>query len=70
MVSDDIPESAQGEGAIEVTYETLGGLGHVIVATSQQGVVMLERISELEQDNTRLRGMLDVASQRVARLQH
>ncbi|GKE03762.1 hypothetical protein Tco_1395780 [Tanacetum coccineum] len=31
--------------------------GHRIVATSQQGVVMSERISELERDNTRLRGM-------------
>nr|GEX25669.1 retrotransposon protein, putative, Ty3-gypsy subclass [Tanacetum cinerariifolium] len=36
--------------------------GHRIVVTSQQGVVMSERISELERDNMRLRGMLDVAS--------
>ncbi|GKD33239.1 putative reverse transcriptase domain-containing protein, partial [Tanacetum coccineum] len=43
--------------------------GHRIVALSQQGTVMSERISELEQDNTRLRGMLDVASQRVTRFQ-
>ncbi|GKA28472.1 putative reverse transcriptase domain-containing protein [Tanacetum coccineum] len=57
MVSDDIPKPAQEEGAIEVTYETLGGLGHMIVATSQQGAVMSKRISELERDNTRLRGM-------------
>ncbi|GKD42700.1 hypothetical protein Tco_1267345 [Tanacetum coccineum] len=41
----------------------------MIVATSHQGVVMSERISELEQDNTRLRGMLDVTSQRVSQLQ-
>ncbi|GJY95678.1 hypothetical protein Tco_0512039 [Tanacetum coccineum] len=41
--------------------------GHRIVATGQQGAVMLERISKLKWDNTRLRGMLDVASQRVAR---
>ncbi|GKF64127.1 hypothetical protein Tco_0187575, partial [Tanacetum coccineum] len=40
--------------------------GHRIVALSQQGTVMSERISELEQDNTRLRGMLDVASERVS----
>ncbi|GKF12128.1 hypothetical protein Tco_0050054, partial [Tanacetum coccineum] len=95
VVSDDIPEPAQEEGAIEVTYETLGDLvqrfhdhtmeilvhrvqviegiqmdwGHMIVASSQQGTVMSERISELERDNTRLRGMLDVVSQRVTQFQ-
>ncbi|GJZ40559.1 putative reverse transcriptase domain-containing protein [Tanacetum coccineum] len=41
------------EGSIEVTYETLGDL--------------VQR--ELKQDNTRLRDMMDVASQRVARSQ-
>ncbi|GJT95476.1 putative reverse transcriptase domain-containing protein [Tanacetum coccineum] len=54
-VLDDIPEPAQ-KGAIEGTYETLGDLGHRIVATGQQSVVLLERISELERVNTRLRG--------------
>ncbi|GKG34198.1 hypothetical protein Tco_0436894, partial [Tanacetum coccineum] len=39
--------------------------GHMIVATGKQSVVQLERISELERDNTRLKGMLDVTSQRV-----
>ncbi|GKD65654.1 hypothetical protein Tco_1307762, partial [Tanacetum coccineum] len=53
VVSYDIPEPAQEEGAIEATYETLGDL----------------RISELEQYNTRLKGMLDVASQRIGRLE-
>ncbi|GJT36818.1 hypothetical protein Tco_0936683 [Tanacetum coccineum] len=43
--------------------------GHMIVVTGQQSDVLSERISELEQDNTRLRGTLDVASQRVSRLQ-
>ncbi|GKD87779.1 hypothetical protein Tco_1358933 [Tanacetum coccineum] len=43
--------------------------GSRIVATGQQSVVLSERISELERDNTRLRGTLDVASQRVSRLQ-
>ncbi|GKD22305.1 hypothetical protein Tco_1224008 [Tanacetum coccineum] len=43
--------------------------GHMIVATGQQSVVLSERIRELERDNTRLRGMMDVASQRVTRLQ-
>ncbi|GKF29341.1 hypothetical protein Tco_0095683, partial [Tanacetum coccineum] len=83
------------EGAIEVTYETLGDLvqrfhdhtveipvyrvqviksiqsdhGHKIIVTGQQGTVMSKRISELERDNTRLIGMLDVTSQRVTRFQ-
>ncbi|GJT85293.1 hypothetical protein Tco_1067010 [Tanacetum coccineum] len=71
-MSKDISEPAQEERAIEGTYETLGDMrdqGHRIVATGQQSVVQSERISELERDNTRLRGTLDVASQRVSRLQ-
>ncbi|GJU43818.1 putative reverse transcriptase domain-containing protein [Tanacetum coccineum] len=94
VVADDISEPAQ-EGAVEVTYETLGYLvqrfhdhteeipvhrvqaiesvnrdqGHWIVATGQQSADMLERIRELERDNMRLRDMMDVASQRVARSQ-
>ncbi|GJZ96751.1 hypothetical protein Tco_0669085 [Tanacetum coccineum] len=58
-VPDDVPDPAQKEGVVEVTYETLGDLS----------VVLSERISELKRDNTRLRGTLDVASQRVSRLQ-
>nr|GEV98368.1 reverse transcriptase domain-containing protein [Tanacetum cinerariifolium] len=42
---------------------------HRIVVMSQQSVVLSERISELEQDNTRLRDMMDVASQRVTQFQ-
>ncbi|GJY29064.1 putative reverse transcriptase domain-containing protein [Tanacetum coccineum] len=68
-ISDDILKPAQEEGAIEGTYETLGDLGHMIVATGQQSTVMSERISDLERDNTRLRGTLHVASQRVTQLQ-
>ncbi|GKB28144.1 hypothetical protein Tco_0867545, partial [Tanacetum coccineum] len=94
-VPDDIPEPAQKEGAIEVTYETLVDLvqkihdhtkeipvhrvqviegiqmdqGKIIVATAQQSAVLSKRISELERDNMRLRGTLDVASQKVSRLQ-
>nr|GEY06197.1 hypothetical protein [Tanacetum cinerariifolium] len=44
--------------------------GHRIIVTSQQGDVMSKSISELERGKTRLRGMLDVASQRVSQLQH
>ncbi|GJR60262.1 reverse transcriptase domain-containing protein [Tanacetum coccineum] len=68
VIADDIPEPAQ-EGAVEVTYETLGDLVQRIVATGHQSVDMLERIEELERDNMRLRDMMDVASQRVARSQ-
>ncbi|GKB75869.1 hypothetical protein Tco_0942764 [Tanacetum coccineum] len=94
VVADNILEPAQ-EGAVEVTYETLGDLvqrfydhtevipvhrvqaiksvqmdqGHRIVATGQQSVDMLKRIRELERDNMRLRDMMDVASQRIARSQ-
>ncbi|GKD54410.1 hypothetical protein Tco_1287797, partial [Tanacetum coccineum] len=57
VVADDIPKPNQ-EGAIE---------GHRIVATGQQSADMLERIGELERENMRLRDMMDVASQRVAR---
>ena len=43
--------------------------GHKIVTAGQQSFVMTERIRELEQDNMRLRDIVDVASQRVARVQ-
>ncbi|GJT83246.1 hypothetical protein Tco_1057588 [Tanacetum coccineum] len=92
VVADDIPEPAQ-EGAVEITYKTLGDLvkrfhdhteeipvrrvqviksiqrdqGYMIIATGQQSTDMLGRIGELERDNRRLRDMMGVASQRVAR---
>ncbi|GJU42201.1 hypothetical protein Tco_1195158 [Tanacetum coccineum] len=65
MVLDDILEPSQEEGAIENSE----GSGHRIVATGQQSAVQSERISKLGRDNTRLRGMLDVASQRIGRLE-
>nr|GFD11683.1 hypothetical protein [Tanacetum cinerariifolium] len=37
---------------------------HKIIATCYQSVVLSERISEMERDNTRLGGILDVVSQR------
>ncbi|GKB77726.1 hypothetical protein Tco_0944621, partial [Tanacetum coccineum] len=46
-----------------------GDQGYRIVATGQQSADMLKRIRELERDNIRLRDMMDVASQRVARSQ-
>ncbi|GKF29098.1 hypothetical protein Tco_0095440, partial [Tanacetum coccineum] len=41
--------------------------GYRIIVTGQQSADILERIRELEQDNRRLRDMMDVACQRVAR---
>nr|GFA80529.1 hypothetical protein [Tanacetum cinerariifolium] len=61
-IPDDIPKPAQEAGAVEVTYETLGDMGHMIIATGQQSAILSKRISELERDNMRLRGTLDVAS--------
>ncbi|GJV55560.1 hypothetical protein Tco_1456565 [Tanacetum coccineum] len=66
VIDNDIPKPAQ-EGVVEVTYETLGDLVQRIVVIGQQSVDMLERIGELEQNNMRLRDMMNVASQRVSR---
>ncbi|GKD27713.1 hypothetical protein Tco_1233927 [Tanacetum coccineum] len=63
VVADDISEPAQ------VIESVQRDQGHRIVATGQQSADMLERIGELERDNRRLRDMMDVASQRVARSQ-
>ncbi|GKA13778.1 hypothetical protein Tco_0693424 [Tanacetum coccineum] len=52
------------DGAVEVTYKTLGGL--VQRFHDQAMEIPVHRI---QRDNTRLRGMLDVESQRVDRLQ-
>ncbi|GJT81060.1 hypothetical protein Tco_1055402 [Tanacetum coccineum] len=43
--------------------------GHMITGVDLEVTTITERISVLERDNTRLRGMLDVESQRVDRLQ-
>nr|GEU92889.1 E-beta-farnesene synthase [Tanacetum cinerariifolium] len=58
------------EGAVEVTYETLGDLvqrfhGHTVEIL----VHHVQAIDELERVNMRLRDMMDVASQRVTRSQ-
>ncbi|GJU20132.1 hypothetical protein Tco_1153474 [Tanacetum coccineum] len=62
VVADDIPKPAQ-EGAIEVTYETLGDL----VQRFHDHTEEILRIGELERDNRRLRDIVDVKSQRVTR---
>ncbi|GJZ29634.1 hypothetical protein Tco_0574281 [Tanacetum coccineum] len=65
VVADDIPEPAQ-EGAIEVTYETLGDLVQRFHDHTEEipSADMLERIRELEQDTRRLRDIVGVESQR------
>ncbi|GJU65576.1 hypothetical protein Tco_1247411 [Tanacetum coccineum] len=65
VVADDIPEPAQ-EGAVEVTYETLGDLVQRFHDHTEE--ILVCRV-QLERDNMRLRDMMDVASQRVARSQ-
>nr|GEW01184.1 putative reverse transcriptase domain-containing protein [Tanacetum cinerariifolium] len=64
----DIPKPAQ-EGAVEVTYETLGDLVQRIVGVESAVTILTERVAELERDNQRLRGTASVESQRVDRLQ-
>ncbi|GJR11206.1 putative reverse transcriptase domain-containing protein [Tanacetum coccineum] len=61
VVADDIPEPAQ-EGAVGVTYETLGDLVQRFHNHTEE--IPVRRI-QLEWDNMRLRDMMDVASQRV-----
>ncbi|GJS67219.1 hypothetical protein Tco_0681783 [Tanacetum coccineum] len=65
VVADDIPEPAQ-EGAVEVTYETLGDLVQRFHDHTEE--ILVHRV-QLERDNRRLRDMMDVASQRVAQSQ-
>ncbi|GJS49283.1 hypothetical protein Tco_0599404 [Tanacetum coccineum] len=67
VMPEDIPEPAQ-EGAVEVTYETLGDLVQRIVGVESAVTALTERIAELERDNRRLRGTASVESQRVDRL--
>ncbi|GKC56170.1 hypothetical protein Tco_1083768 [Tanacetum coccineum] len=62
-VSDDIPEPTQ-EGAVEVTYEALRDLVQRFHDHTVE--IPIHRV-QLERDNTRLIGTLDVASQRVSR---
>nr|GFB05037.1 reverse transcriptase domain-containing protein [Tanacetum cinerariifolium] len=69
-VREDVPDHITADEAVKVTYEKLGDLGHRIARVDLEVTTVIERINALEQDNTRLRGMLDVESQRVDRLQH
>nr|GEZ02863.1 hypothetical protein [Tanacetum cinerariifolium] len=72
-VREDVLDHVTTDGAVEVTYETLGDLrdhGHRIMETSQQSDTMSERIGTLERDNRRLKGMLDVERHKVDCIWH
>ncbi|GJS44236.1 hypothetical protein Tco_0569279 [Tanacetum coccineum] len=69
-VREDVHDHVITDGTVEVTYETLGDLGHMIAGVDLKVTIMTERINALERDNMRLKGMLDVKSQRVDRLHH
>ncbi|GKF08700.1 hypothetical protein Tco_0042924, partial [Tanacetum coccineum] len=65
VMPEDTPKPTR-EGAVDVTYETLGDL----VQRAESAVTLLtERVTELERDNRRLRGTASVESQRVDQLQ-
>nr|GEU36072.1 hypothetical protein [Tanacetum cinerariifolium] len=70
VIEDDARESVREDFLDHVTTD--GAVkrlqGHMITRVDLVVTTMTERISVLEQDNTRLRGMLDVESQRVDRL--
>ncbi|GKC13179.1 hypothetical protein Tco_1009961, partial [Tanacetum coccineum] len=68
VMPDDILEPAQ-EGAVEVTYETLGDLVQRIVGVESTVTALTEMIAKLERDNRRLRCTASVESQRVDQLQ-
>ncbi|GJX12245.1 hypothetical protein Tco_0202104 [Tanacetum coccineum] len=81
MIDDDIPDPAQEEGALEVTYETLGDLVqrfhdhtveilvHRVQAIKSIQRDQRQRIVATRQQSARLRDMMDVTSQRVTRSQ-
>ncbi|GKA26700.1 hypothetical protein Tco_0712809 [Tanacetum coccineum] len=68
VMPEDTSKPAQ-EGAVKVTYETLGDLVQRIVGAESASTVLTERVVELERDNRRLRDTASVESQRVDRLQ-
>ncbi|GJQ94333.1 hypothetical protein Tco_0005472 [Tanacetum coccineum] len=60
VVAGDIPEPAR-EGAVEVTYETLGDLVQRFHDHTEE-ILVHHRIQDLERDNRRLRDIVDVES--------
>ncbi|GKA41604.1 hypothetical protein Tco_0734264 [Tanacetum coccineum] len=68
-VREDVPDHVTSNGAVEVIESVQRFQGHRIARVDLKVTTMTKRISVMEWDNTRLRGMLDVESQRVDRLQ-
>ncbi|GKA09544.1 putative reverse transcriptase domain-containing protein [Tanacetum coccineum] len=66
-VREDVPDHVTTDGAVIESEQRLQG--YRITGVDLEVTTRIERISVLERDNTRLRGMLDVESQRVDRLQ-
>nr|GFA40273.1 hypothetical protein [Tanacetum cinerariifolium] len=56
-VREDVLDHVTVDGAVEVTYETLGDLGHGIAGVDLEVTTMTKRISALEWDNMRIRGI-------------
>ncbi|GKB92041.1 putative reverse transcriptase domain-containing protein [Tanacetum coccineum] len=69
FVREDVLDHVTADGAVKVIESEQRLQGHRITRVDLEVTTMTERISALERDNTRLRGMLDVESQRVDRLQ-
>ncbi|GJR06049.1 putative reverse transcriptase domain-containing protein [Tanacetum coccineum] len=68
IVDEDVPDHVTAEGAVEITYETLGDLGHRIARVDWGVFTMTERLSVLELDNMRLQGTLRRERARAGRV--
>ncbi|GKB21503.1 hypothetical protein Tco_0855426 [Tanacetum coccineum] len=68
-VRKDVPDHVTADGAVEVIESEQRLQGHRIIGVDLEFTTMTEWINVLEWDNTRLRGLLDVKSRRVDRLQ-
>ncbi|GKG09823.1 hypothetical protein Tco_0338569, partial [Tanacetum coccineum] len=66
---EDVLDHLTADGAVEVIESEQRLQRHRITRVDLEVTTMTKGISALEQDNIRLRGMLDVDSQRVDRLQ-
>ncbi|GJT17977.1 hypothetical protein Tco_0876683 [Tanacetum coccineum] len=69
-VREDVPDHVTVDGTVEVIKSEQRLQGHRITGVDLEFTTMTEWINVLEWDNTRLRGLLDVKSQRVDRLQY
>nr|GEW99993.1 hypothetical protein [Tanacetum cinerariifolium] len=69
-IEEEVESSARGTVEVDPrVVPVIKDNGHRITGVDLEVTTMTERISALERDITRLRGMLDVQSQRVDRLQ-